>query len=443
MAEEAQIIELVPEDPGALTKKVLKAGSGPTPPHGADVSVHYVGTLLDGGKQFDSSRDRGQPFTFKLGQGQVIKGWDVGVATMTRGERSILTLRHDMGYGASGSGGTIPGFASLVFDVELLDFETKEKVTEDGLVVKEVLVAGKGHQKPKPGAQLKVNLIGRVEGKDFLNQQELSFVLGDVEAVPQGVEEVVSKMLVGEKSLVTIKDAAKYGYSAPQCAKLGISAEASRELEFEVELLAAEDGRDSWNLGLEEKLASATALKDQGNKAFALQQFSRAVMRYKAAVDLFQYERDLAGDLATGINQLRVACHANTATVHFRTKSFADCKKVCADALAIDPQNFKCLALRGQVLASEGLLQQAQEDLELAHQIDAKNPTVAKVLDAVRKRLAAAEAKQRKAMQSFFGKQRLVSDEELAASKKDESRFGDDGMGGDEDDSEEEEEEEE
>lgn len=89
---------------------------------GDTVSVHYDGRLTDGTK-FDSSRDRGQPFSFKIGAGQVIKGWDEGVAGMKVGGTRKLIIPADLGYGANGVPGVIPANATLVFEVELLEIK--------------------------------------------------------------------------------------------------------------------------------------------------------------------------------------------------------------------------------------------------------------------------------------------------------------------------------
>jgi len=94
-------------------------GTGDTAAAGQTVSVHYTGWLTNG-KKFDSSVDRGQPFSFRLGVGQVIKGWDEGVQGMKIGGKRKLTIPSNLGYGARGAGGLIPPHATLVFDVELL-----------------------------------------------------------------------------------------------------------------------------------------------------------------------------------------------------------------------------------------------------------------------------------------------------------------------------------
>ncbi len=98
----------------------LKVGSGPMPRQGQTVTVHYTGTFEDG-RVFDSSRTRGTPFHFHIGLGEVIAGWDEGVATMQRGGHRVLHVPAALGYGARGAGDDIPPNTPLVFDIELLD----------------------------------------------------------------------------------------------------------------------------------------------------------------------------------------------------------------------------------------------------------------------------------------------------------------------------------
>jgi FKBP-type peptidyl-prolyl cis-trans isomerase FkpA len=112
--------------PSGLEFEDTLSGSGAQAKAGQRVKVHYTGWLYDPtaansrGKKFDSSKDRGQPFSFSLGAGEVIRGWDEGVQGMQVGGTRVLTIPPELGYGARGAGGVIPPNAKLVFEVELL-----------------------------------------------------------------------------------------------------------------------------------------------------------------------------------------------------------------------------------------------------------------------------------------------------------------------------------
>jgi len=114
--------------PSGLKIEVLKEASteAPSPQKGNTVTAHYTGWLdVDGksGKKFDSSVDRGRPFTFTIGAGQVIQGWDQGIMAMKKGEKVRLFIPSHLGYGSRGAPGVIPPNANLIFDIELIDIQ--------------------------------------------------------------------------------------------------------------------------------------------------------------------------------------------------------------------------------------------------------------------------------------------------------------------------------
>jgi peptidylprolyl isomerase len=123
LSEESADAQNVVTMPSGLKYIDVKVGAGASPRTGQTCVMHYTGWLYEDGKKgakFDSSVDRGEPFEFKIGMGQVIRGWDEGVATMKVGGKRTLIIPPALGYGARGAGGVIPPNATLLFDVELL-----------------------------------------------------------------------------------------------------------------------------------------------------------------------------------------------------------------------------------------------------------------------------------------------------------------------------------
>jgi len=184
---------------GGIKKKILVEGDGNTPKSGADVFCHYVGTLVSNGEKFDSSRDRNEPFNFPIGQGRVIRGWDLGIATMKKGEKCILRCREDYAYGDQAQG-SIPAKSDLDFEVELLDWSDWKRVKSKDDFRKQIIIEGEGadYDNPEEDAICKISYIIKLEdknGKIIKEQNEIiDFIIDDHDEFPQGFHDAIKDM---------------------------------------------------------------------------------------------------------------------------------------------------------------------------------------------------------------------------------------------------------
>ncbi|KAG1331543.1 Peptidylprolyl isomerase [Cocos nucifera] len=198
-------------DKQGLKKKLLKEGQGwENPEVGDQVEVHYTGTLLDGTK-FDSSRHRGTPCKFKLGQGQVIKGWDQGIKTMKKGENAIFTIPPELAYGESGSPPTIPPNATLQFDVEQLSWTSVKDICKDGGIFKKILTEGEKWDNPRDRDEVLVKYEARLEDGTVVSKSDgVEFTVKDGYFCP-ALSKAVKTMKKGEKVLLTVKPQYAFG----------------------------------------------------------------------------------------------------------------------------------------------------------------------------------------------------------------------------------------
>nr|GFA52634.1 peptidyl-prolyl cis-trans isomerase FKBP62-like [Tanacetum cinerariifolium] len=221
-----------------LKKKLLKEGDGwDTPESGDEVEVHYTGTLLDG-TQFDSSRDRGTPFKFTLGQGQVIKGWDLGIKTMKKGENAVFTIPADLAYGEAGSPPTIPPSATLKFDVELLSWVSVKDICKDGGIFKKIVKEGGKWENPKDLDEVIVNYEVRLEDGTLVAKSEgVEFKVEDGHFCP-ALSKAVKTMKKGEKVVLTVKPEYGFGEKGKPASGDQAAVPANATLQITLELLS-------------------------------------------------------------------------------------------------------------------------------------------------------------------------------------------------------------
>nr|CAG31642.1 hypothetical protein RCJMB04_9b10 [Gallus gallus] len=231
--------DITPTRDRGVLKIIKRPGNeDESPMIGDKVYVHYKGKLANG-KKFDSSRDRNEPFIFSLGKGQVIKAWDIGVATMKKGEVCYLLCKPEYAYGAAGSAPKIPSNATLFFEIELLDFKG-EDLFEDGGIIRRIKRKGEGYSNPNEGATVEIHLEGFCGGTRF-DCKDVKFVVGEGEDhdIPIGIDKALEKMQRGEHCILYLGP--RYGFGEAGKPKYGIQANA--ELVYEVTLKSFEKVR--------------------------------------------------------------------------------------------------------------------------------------------------------------------------------------------------------
>mmetsp|Transcript_20166 Transcript_20166/g.47000 ORF Transcript_20166/g.47000 Transcript_20166/m.47000 type:complete len:691 (+) Transcript_20166:64-2136(+) len=198
--------------PEGVSKEVVKEAdvdSYRKPKKGDEVTVHYVGSLEADGTEFDSSRARGQPINFTLGVGEVIKGWDLAVPTMRKGEVSKITIKPEFAYGEPGQPPKIPPSATLVFEIELISWVSKDDLFNDGGVIKAIVEEGSGFENPKKDQEVCMSLKANASDGSIIDErQSLDYTPGSGvfdEKVARVVDKTLTKMKKAEKCILTCK----------------------------------------------------------------------------------------------------------------------------------------------------------------------------------------------------------------------------------------------
>jgi FK506-binding protein 4/5 len=340
--------------------------------------VHYTGTLESDGSKFDSSRDRNDPFEFTIGQGQVIKGWDKGVATMKPGERATLKCLSPYAYGATGSPPKIPGGATLNFDVELLSWTKSEDVSraKNRTVVKSIREEGSGFVHPgyESAVTIDIKMVAapadvneQDDGAETVPQQELQFVVGEgPEGFPDAIEAALESMKKGEVAAVDALAAAVTEDYAPLKVQKGTPFRA---------IITVKDFNavNTYDYAGPAKVVEAATRKEEGNAHFKEGRWARAVRKYNRALEFIESDFGLDGEVLEAAKKLRTPCWTNAAQALLNQGLYVEAIAKCDKCLSAEPSNIKALFRRAKANNAKGDWEAAKPDLKKALELDAGN----------------------------------------------------------------------
>ncbi|VDN53659.1 unnamed protein product [Dracunculus medinensis] len=388
---------------GGVLKSIITNGSGDAQPcKGDSVTVHYVGRLVDG-NVFDSSRDRNEPFKFELGKGQVIKGWDVGVATMKKGEKCVLTCRADYAYGESGSPPKIPANATLIFEVELLDFEGEDISPEhDRSIIRSVVEPGEKYKFPTEGSHVEVVVTGTHNGRVFLNK-EISFTVGEATeaGLPEGIDRAIRRFQRGEKSHLHFRGSRyTYGKDAP----LEYNLPDNAELDFSVFLRSFEKVKNTWEMTGDEKLEAADQTKKRGTAFLEQMKYKLALAKYDRVNELLQHEKSFADESETKRIKLLIGSYLNSALVYSKMGESLKCIEKCDEVLKLDTKNVKALYRKAQALLVQNDIAEALELLNKLLEVEPNNKAALQQVVICKNKLSELRLKERKRYKGLFRK---------------------------------------
>uniref|UniRef100_A0AC35U9T8 Peptidylprolyl isomerase n=1 Tax=Rhabditophanes sp. KR3021 TaxID=114890 RepID=A0AC35U9T8_9BILA len=336
---------------GGVLKVILKEGPIDVKPSKGDtVFVHYTGTLASNGKKFDSSRDRKEEFSFGLGNEQVIKGWDLGVKTMKKGEKAVFRIGYEYAYGEYGSPPKIPGKAVLDFEIELISFFGEDiSPARDGTITRSIKFEGEKYQNPAEYADVNVGIVATHEGVPFLSNDNLWFALGEglEKGLCSGMELAIRRMTRGEKSIFNISGA-YHSYKDSERGQFNLPHNA--HIQVEIFLKDFIQTKHSWEMSTEEKIDAAIIAKDRGNKYLKEDKLTLALNLYNRCISLIDHLKDLEPECETKWRQTVIAGHLNASLVHQKGNENLDCIKSCDKVLTLDPKNIKALYRKGQAL---------------------------------------------------------------------------------------------
>ncbi|KAG5507111.1 hypothetical protein JKF63_05857 [Porcisia hertigi] len=399
----------VPGTDGGLYKTVLVEGAGSHPVKGAKVTVHYVGTLLDGTK-FDSSRDRGDYFEFDLGRGQVIKGWDKGVATMRIGEKALLKCSPEYAYGAAGSPPTIPANATLLFEVELFHWtrELDISAAKDKSLMMGVLKDGVDYENPAFESSVTMDLhiyLGAFdsEGKEkqtpVKSMSDWKVIVG-VTSLPPHLETFLYKMRKQESAACRVRSDlipdAVPEFAIPSSVERGHC-----DVTYVVEISELSRVK-TYDFSGEAKISEGEKRKNSGNDAFKDGKLDLAERFYRRAMEFIGEDYGFDEALKPECHRVRISVMGNLAQVLLMGSRYTESADFSQKVLNLDRQNTKALFRLAKAQDGMQNWEEAVRSVDTILAIEPDNADAAALKTRIRQEQKVFDQKQKALFKKMF-----------------------------------------
>ncbi|XP_052800904.1 peptidyl-prolyl cis-trans isomerase FKBP5-like [Mya arenaria] len=378
-------VDCTPNKDGGVIKKLMKAGVGDEfPNYGDKVFFNYTaykGDEMTEENIFDSSEKDGEQFEYDCLRGKVIRGFELAVLSMRPGERSLIYLTPEWGFGKSGAPPRVPPDTNVIFDTEIVSVECSDiSPDQDQTLMRKVLVRGKGHHHANFGCPVELHIRGECDGQVFIDK-DVNFFMGegssDEHGIPPFIEPYLDHWKNGEEARINY--AAKHAYGAAGCPKYGI--EPNKDLVFWINMKKFERVQEYWDLDYKQKMDRSDEYKIKGNKYFKNGEYDLASKFYEEMIDFVQHDLCMEGAEEKRRRNLLLVGNLNLAQAYLKVDKNTKARDCCDTALTFDEKNVKAFFRRGMAYLGMMEYEKAKKDFQKVLELEPYNMHAKKHID--------------------------------------------------------------
>ncbi|XP_044749121.1 peptidyl-prolyl cis-trans isomerase FKBP4-like [Coccinella septempunctata] len=358
-------IDISPEHNGGILKKIIKEGVGDEkPPIGCEVEVSIKNVSTG------SSDTDGEITKFKLGKGKIVRGCEIGISSMRKGEKATLICAPQY----ANIFPSISETSTLEFHIELINWEYEDlSPKKDGGIRRIILMPGEGTETPNEGAKAEIHIIGKFQDKVFDQRENISFCVGEglEYDIVQGIDIALAKFKKGEKSRLLLKS--HYAFKEVGFEKFGIPPNA--DVEYEVTLLSFTRVKDIWLMSDDEKVKEASQLKERGNIYFQQGKLQLASSIYRRVIQMLKLFED-GRHIREGDPECEstfFSAHMNLSLCCLKMENYQEAKHSVLVALRLRPDDEKAHFRAGKVFFALGEYRAAIDSFQECLEINPNN----------------------------------------------------------------------